>query len=131
MKQFFKFMFASCLGMTLFTVLIGLIGIGILTQVSKSAEKTEEITPNTILKISLNSLVPERTNNAAINPYEFNTDDVIGLQEMIETIERAKNDDDIKGIYLEMMNPQLGFAGMSVLRRAAIIPFKVWCGSIA
>ena len=118
MKQFFKFMFASCLGMTLFTVLIGLIGIGILTQVSKSAEKTEEITPNTILKISLNSLVPERTNNAAINPYEFNTDDVIGLQEMIETIERAKNDDDIKGIYLEMTNPQLGFAGMSVLRRA-------------
>lgn len=111
-------MFASCLGMTLFTVLIGLIGIGILTQVSKSAEKTEEITPNTILKISLNSLVPERTNNAAINPYEFNTDDVIGLQEMIETIERAKNDDDIKGIYLEMTNPQLGFAGMSVLRRA-------------
>lgn len=118
MKQFFKFMFASCLGMTLFTVLIGLIGIGILTQVSKSADKAEEITPNTVLKISLSSLVPERTNNAAINPYEFNTDDVIGLQEMIETIERAKDDDDIKGIYLELGNPQLGFAGMSVLRRA-------------
>ena len=118
MKQFFKFMFASCLGMTIFTVLIGLIGIGILTQVSKSADKAEEITPNTVLKISLSSLVPERTNNAAINPYEFNTSDVIGLQEMIETIERAKDDDDIKGIYLELGNPQLGFAGMSVLRRA-------------
>lgn len=118
MKQFFKFMFASCLGMTIFTVLVGLIGIGILTQVAKSAEKAEEITPNTVLKISLSSLVPERTNNAAINPYEFNTSDVIGLQEMIETIERAKDDDDIKGIYLELGNPQLGFAGMSVLRRA-------------
>lgn len=118
MKQFFKFMFASCLGMLVFTILAAVIGGVVVTKIAGNAQKAENTKPNTILKISLSDIIPERTNNVAINPYELNTDDVIGLQEMIDAIERAKTDDDIKGIYLELANPQLGFAGMSVLRRA-------------
>lgn len=118
MKQFFKFMFASCLGMLLFTILTGVIGGVVLTRMANNAQKTENTKPNTVLKVSLSDIIPERTNNVAMNPYELNTDDVIGLQEMLGAIERAKTDKDIKGIYLELANPQLGFAGMSVLRRA-------------
>ncbi|MFK7947209.1 MAG: signal peptide peptidase SppA [Saprospiraceae bacterium] len=118
MKQFFKFTFASCLGMLLFAILTTVIGGVVFSKMANSAQKAEKTKPNTVLKISLSDIIPERTNNVAINPYEFNTDDVIGLQEMIGAIERAKTDDDIKGIYLELANPQLGFAGMSVLRRA-------------
>lgn len=118
MKQFFKFMFASCLGMLLFTILTGIIGIGIFSTMASSSEKAEKAKPNTVLKISLNQLIPERTNNVAMNPYELNTDDIIGLQEMIGAIERAKDDKNIKGIYLDLANPQIGFAGLSVIRRA-------------
>lgn len=118
MKQFFKFTFASCLGLFLFTILSGIIGGVIFTRMAKNAQKAETVKPNTVLKVSLSNIIPERTNNVAINPYELNTDDVIGLQEMIGAIERAKADKDIQGLYLELANPQIGFAGMSVLRRA-------------
>lgn len=118
MKQFFKFMFASCLGMLLFTILTTVIGGVIFSRMAKNAQKAEKTKPNTVLKISLSDIIPERTNNVAMNPYELDTDDVIGLQEMIDAIERAKTDDNIKGLYLELADPQLGFAGMSVLRRA-------------
>lgn len=118
MKQFFKFTFASCLGMLIFTILTAVIGGVIFSRMASNAQKAEKTKPNTVLKLSLADIIPEKTNNAAINPYELNTDDVIGLQEIIGAIERAKTDDNIKGIYLELANPQLGFAGMSVLRRA-------------
>jgi protease-4 len=118
MKQFFKFMFASCLGMFLFFVLIlGIGGVWAGRMASKSSS-SEAAKPNTILKITLSDLIPERTNNVAMNPYEFDTDDVIGLHDMIDAIETAKTDDDIKGIYLDLAEPQVGFASLSVIRRA-------------
>jgi len=118
MKQFFKFMFASCLGMFLFLILVTVIGGITATSMANKASKTEETQPNSILKITLSDLMPEQTNNVAMNPFEFDTDDVTGLHDMIDAIETAKTDDNIKGIYLDLANPQGGFATLSVIRRA-------------
>lgn len=118
MKQFFKFMFASCLGMFLFLILVTVIGGITATSMANKASKTEKTQPNSILKITLSDLMPEQTNNVAMNPFEFDTDDVTGLHDMIDAIETAKTDDNIKGIYLDLANPQGGFATLSVIRRA-------------
>lgn len=87
-------------------------------RMASKSSKAEEAKPNTVLKITLSDLIPERTNNVAINPYEFDTEDVVGLHDMIDAIETAKTDDDIKGIYLDLAEPQVGFASLSVIRRA-------------
>lgn len=118
MKQFFKFMFASCLGMFLFLILVTVIGGITATSMANKASKTEETQPNSILKITLSDLIPEQTNNVAMNPFEFDTEGVTGLHDMIDAIETAKTDDNIKGIYLDLANPQGGFATLSVIRRA-------------
>lgn len=118
MKQFFKFTFASCLGSLLFIILISIIGGVVISRSMSKSQSAADVQPNTILKISLSDLIPEQTNNVAVNPYEFNTEAVLGLQDMIGAIERAKDDNDVKGIYLDLAEPQVGFASLSVLRRA-------------
>jgi protease-4 len=118
MKQFFKFMFASCLGMALALGLLTLVGFGILGSAMSSSSSSDEIKANSILTIKLNGPVPEKTNNAAANPYAFETDDIVGLMDMIKGIERAKDDDDIKGIYIDTPIPSLNFASLAALRKA-------------
>ncbi len=118
MKQFFKFMFASCLGIFLFFILFAVIGGVSLAQMAKKSQSTEDVKPNSVLKISLEDLIPEKTNNVAMNPYEFDTEEILGLQDMVDAIDRAATDDDIKGIYLDLAEPQVGFASLSVIRRA-------------
>jgi protease IV len=123
MKQFFKFMFASCLGIFLFIVVISIVGSIIGARAIGQSQDGEELKPNTILSLTLDDLLPEQTNNVEVNPFDFDQEAVVGLQDMVAAIERAKKDKNIKGIYLNLSEPQVGFATMSVLRRA-LLEFK-------
>lgn len=118
MKQFFKFLFASCLGTALGLFLLGGIIMMIVSSQVSNAEKGATVKANTILKLTLSSPIPEQSNNIAVDPYQFNTDKTLGLLDMVDAIERAKDDDNIKGIYLELGEPAAGFASLSVLRQA-------------
>lgn len=118
MKQFFKFFFASCLGTAGALIIIGLIGLGFVGKAIKSANKKDTVKANSVLTINLDTPVPEHTNNAPFSPADFKNDEVTGLIDMVAAIERAKDDDDIKGILIESSMPALNFAGMAMVRRA-------------
>lgn len=113
---FFKLFFTSCLG-TLFA-LGGLVFIGIAasTQLSKGLVST--VKPNTVLKLSFDQPMPELSNNVPQNPYDpealFNQS--IGLTEMCQMIDFAREDDAIKGIYLDLDNVPIGWATSKTLR---------------
>ena len=123
MKQFFNSFLASCLGTATVLIVLVLIGVVMISSTMKSASKKDKVKANSILSIKLNSAIPEKTNNAPVNPYDFNTDEATGLIDMIKGIERAKEDDNIKGIYLETPFPQMNFANLAAMREA-IIDFK-------
>lgn len=120
MSQFFKFLFASCLGTFLALLLLFLVAIGSITSLaSKGLEKAKaEVKPNTVLELSLDNLVPEKTNNVAISPLELEQKDVLGLHDIIRAIRKAKEDPDIKGIYLNKATPVMGWASHNALREA-------------
>ncbi len=120
MSQFFKFLFASCLGTFLALLLLFLVAIGSITSLaSKGLEKAKaEVKPNTVLELSLDNLVPEKTNNVAISPLELEQKDVLGLHDIIRAIRKAKEDPDIKGIYLNKATPIMGWASHNALREA-------------
>jgi protease IV len=125
MRQFFKFMFASCLGVILAGVVLSIIMFSVFGVIASSfsGPKIEKLSPNTVLKLDLNQVFPERSNNIEMNPFDFKQDGVLGLHETTELIAKAAEDKNIKALYLEITNPGLGNASASQIRQA-ILDFK-------
>jgi len=120
MKNFFKFIFASCLGTLLALGAMTLIFVSAASSLGKQADNVK-VKSNSVLKLTFGDPIPEKTNNmaptGALN-FSFN-DSPLGLHDMIDAIEAAKDDDNIKGIYMELStNFSAGMATMSALREA-------------
>lgn len=120
MQQFFKFLFASCLGTLLAIFAMTFIFGGLAASLGSKAEKVN-VKANSVLKLTLSDPIPEKTNNMAptgtLDLSSLNNSP-LGLTDMLKTIEAAKEDDNIKGIYMELAQPTGGMATMSVLRDA-------------
>ncbi len=125
MNQFFKFMFASCLGTALALLLLMFIGIGWISSLASSATAKDKVSvkPNSVLELDFKTIIPERTNNVPLNPFDFEQKNVLGLSDMVAAIRRAKEDPDIKGIYINATYVMAGKASSSVLRDA-LVDFK-------
>jgi protease-4 len=118
MGQFFKFMFASCLGVLLAGFLLTLIGVGVVAQLASQADKQKTVEPNTVLHLTLDQQVPEQTNNLEMNPFDLKNQHILGLNDMIGAIGQAKTDDRVQGIYLDLKQVAVGPATSSALRQA-------------
>ena len=125
MGNFFKTVFASCLGVVLgafalFFVLSFLFG----QYAATLANNSKLISANSVLTLSFDELIPERTNNIQTDQFDFDNEPILGLHDIIGTIEHAKNDDKIKGILLDLGTVSTGRAS-SKLVREALEEFKI------
>lgn len=126
--SFWKIMAASMVGFILATVVTTLFFVGTLGSVISKASKSEpvKIEKESVLKIDLSLSVPDRTPQ---NPFStFNLDlydlkKIVGLNDILRNLERAKQDDNIKGIYLDMSAVSCGMATSEEIRDA-IVDFK-------
>ncbi|MCX6199776.1 MAG: signal peptide peptidase SppA [Bacteroidetes bacterium] len=124
MKQFFKFTFATVFGIFLFIVISVLILIGI--AASAGGDKKATVEANSVLKLDLNYKIPEITNDnpfAGLSIGNLKPSKAVGLTEIRECIKKAKTDDNIKGIYLQLGYNENGFATLEAIRDA-LIDFK-------
>jgi protease-4 len=124
MKQFFKFVLASMVGFLIISVILIFVIIGLI--VSASSEKTVEVEPNSILKISFNYPITERTPDNPLSGLGFlvlDGDKSIGLNDILANIKKAKTDDNIKGIFLDESDVTPGEATSEEIRNA-LIDFK-------
>ncbi|MBC8051742.1 MAG: signal peptide peptidase SppA [Sphingobacteriaceae bacterium] len=127
MKEFFKMVFASMLGMILsFLVLFVLMIVvvaGIIASVDNDKVKVSE---NSVIHISFEHPISERSSK---NPFEkfdfggFETNKSIGLNDILASIKRAETDDKIKGIYLDVNSVEAGMATIEEIRNA-LLRFK-------
>ncbi len=128
MKQFFKFMFASMLGMIL-TIFIGiLIFVGIIGSIVASAgsKPITFVGKNSILEIKLDEQILDRSSKNPLENFDFNqfkTKKTLGLNDIKASLEKAKTDDNIKGIYLDLSTINAGMATIEEIRKA-LIDFK-------
>jgi protease-4 len=125
MNQFFKFLFASCLGTALALFLLFWIGIGWLTSMAGSATAKEKVSvqENSVLELDFKNPIPEKTNNLAMDPFSLEQQDILGLQDIVTAIKKAKEDPDIKGIFLNGTSITTGKASAATIR-AALVDFK-------
>ena len=118
MKQFLKYTFASALGLVLaFVLLISIVGVLV------SGEDTEEvkITEPHILKLQMRGTIQDRVAENPLDIYSELMGDAgsaLGLNTLLANIEKAKNDVNISGIYLEMGYLNAGFATLDEIRNA-------------
>lgn len=117
MKQFFKFMFASCLGSALMLAILLII---LIWTVSSSTNQTVSVKPKTVLYMNLNYDIPERTTEsdftATLLGLRNNVSDMSGLNDIIANIDEAKNDEKIAGIFLELSSVGTSTANIEELR---------------
>ena len=121
MKQFFKFVLATVVGLILTSLILVLIIAGIIA--SASGDKTTTVEPNSVLHIALNYAVNERTANNPLAGILGDGDKSIGLKDILANIKKAETDDDIKGIFLDESSMQAGQATVEEIRNA-LIEFK-------
>ncbi|MHB1178887.1 MAG: signal peptide peptidase SppA [Daejeonella sp.] len=128
MKEFFKFVFASMIGVILsfFVLFIFLIAIVTAIVASGGSEGKVVVTANSIMHVSLDYPISERTDKnplAAFDFMGFEGKKTLGLNEILAGIEAAKTDQNIKGIYLDVSSLSSGFATIEEIRNA-LLDFK-------
>ena len=120
MKQFFKFMFASCLGSALMIAILLIIMIW--TVSSSTSKKSVSVKPKSVLYMNLNYDIPDRTSEddltAALMSFNPNQDnvDMSGMNDIIANIEAAKDDPNISGIFLELSSIGTSTANIQEIR---------------
>ncbi|HRC32793.1 MAG TPA: signal peptide peptidase SppA [Bacteroidia bacterium] len=128
MRQFFKFFFASMLGFIVGSVVLFFLLILMIAGVvsTMSGPKTMAIHGPHVLKINLQQPLTERTPN---NPFrnfragEIKSQMQPGVYDIIEDLDKAANDKNIKGIYLNITDIDGGISSVEEIRNA-ILKFK-------
>ncbi len=124
MKDFFKNVFATFVGLFLFVLVTLLLGFVCIFGMVLSGESTTEIKNNSVLVINLSGPLNERTEENVITKFVGKTANETSLEDVLSGIEKAKADKNIKGIYLEagVFVPN-SYAALQEIRDA-LIDFK-------
>ena len=126
MKQFFKIMFASALGVLISFVILSMVSvvmfISMISSITSSSSDYMLKSDENILKLSLTGGMREM---ASENPFGslFGRGTSLSLNDILTAIEAAKENDIIKGIYLDASFLSTGTANIDAIRRE-LIDFK-------
>ena len=101
MKDFFKFTFASVLGVVLAGIIFTIIGIVSLVGMVASSDTETKVQENSILYLNLEGLLSERVEENPIMDLMGEKFASYGLDDILSSIQKAKDNENIKGIYLQ------------------------------
>jgi protease-4 len=116
--QFFKFVLATVVGLVLFSVLGFILLAGLGAALSSSSDKS--VASNSVLELKFDKPISERKQSADLLGSNGATLGLVGIKDVIR---RAKSDDDIKGILLNLELVQGGMASLEEVRDA-LLDFK-------
>lgn len=124
MKEFLKYTLATVVGIVLVGVLCSLMGLITLFGIVAASEQEVPVKKNSIFALTLDAAIAER---AVPNPFATlmgETAETVGLDDVLASIEKAKENENIRGIYLETgFFPGAETAALEEIRRA-LIDFK-------
>ena len=104
MKSFFKYLFATILGLFIFSIIWVVIFFGIIGA-AMSGSKEVKISDDSVFELKLEGILVERHKNDVISSFasEINSSvSEIALDDIMASIDKATDNDNIKGIYLHI-----------------------------
>jgi protease IV len=123
MKQFLKFVLATIVGLGIFSGLIFIFFAALFSAALASKDSKVTVESNSVLKLDLNYEIHEKNKDKSFADLDFTSPKLrkeIGLTEILESIKKAKTDNNIKGIYLEMGVNTNGLATIGTIRDALL-----------
>ena len=124
MKDFFKYTAATVVGIFIFMLITGVLGIMCVVGMVASENSAKDVSDNTVLTLNLTGMLEERSEDDFMAQLKGNTTGTIGLEDAIDAIKKAKTNDKIKGIYIEAgMLSADSYASLQALRNT-LLDFK-------
>lgn len=123
MKEFIKFTFATVLGLVIFSVVTFLLTLFVFIGIVTSSDTETKVEPDSVFYLELNGTLQER---ALENPFSFlsETDsEIIGLDDVLSAISKAKDNENIAGIYINAVSLAASYASIDEIR-TALADFK-------
>ena len=128
MKDFFKYVLATVVGLIVAGLLMFFMGIMTIFGLASSSDTDLSIEKNSVLKLNLKGTLTERAEPPSIfdmlgevNPMGSNEN--IGLDEVLSAIQKAKENENIKGIYFEAGDLDAQPASYEAIHQA-LVDFK-------
>ncbi len=125
MKQFFKYVLATMLGMFAFGLILGIFSIISLVSSLVFASGKTNIADNSVFVLKLDGTVEERVDeNPLAQLFGDALGQQIGLDEILSAIQKAKQEDNIKGIFIEAGSFSADSYASAQAIRKALADFK-------
>ena len=123
MKDFFKYVLATIVGIVILFVVIAILGAMSLVGMVASGEATKNVSDNSVLVVNLSGTMEEQAGDNTLNQFLGSAASTMGLQETLEAIQKAKENGNVKGIYIEAGSFSADYASLQEVRNA-LLDFK-------
>ncbi len=104
---------ALSLGLVFFFLILG----GIIGSFSEFGPEPYAIENKSILHVTLKGTIQEKS-NSEFDPSSFQFNESVGLSDVLFALEKAKSDDQIKGIYIDIDELNCGISTARTIRQA-------------
>ena len=124
MRNFLSSLLATLTGLVIMTILVFLVFMGIVA--ASTSRDPVEIKENSLLVARFNAQIMDRANEdpfALLFSGNFMFDEVMGLNQILKDLEKAKTDENIEGIFMKLGAVSAGIATLGEIREA-MLDFK-------
>lgn len=124
MKDFLKYVLATIVGIVAVSIVMGILAVISMVGLAASSAGSKIVEENSVFTLSLSGQLEERV---ASNPLASLTGQVsenLGLEDIVNAIQKAKDNENIKGIYIEAGLFSSDTPASSHAIREALVDFK-------
>ena len=118
MKQFFKNVAATIVGIFAFGIIMFVLSFVCLIGMALSSSGQPALLDNTVLVLKLQGQIEDRAEDNWLGQLTGNQINQLGMSNILSAIKKAKTDDKVKGIYLETGMLETDYATLQEIRNA-------------
>lgn len=123
MKDFFKNVLATVVGIIVFLLIAFALGLMSIVGMVASGESKQNVSNNSVLVMNLSGALEEQSSSNLLGLIQGNGAESVGLNDVMSALKKAKDNDRIKGIYLEANGIDASCASLQEIRQA-LLDFK-------
>lgn len=123
MKQFFKNVAATIVGIFGFGIIMVILAVITLIGMMCNSSKTPSLKDNSVMVMKLQGQISDQANDDWLGQLTGNQYNNLGMNNILSAIKKAKQEDKVKGIYLETGILSTDYATLQEIR-SALADFK-------
>ena len=124
MKDFLKSVLATITGIIVLAIIMGILGAISLVGLAASSAATTKVEDNSVLTLVLTGQLEERSQSNPLASLTGQVTEEYGLDDILSAIQKAKDNEEIKGIYIEAGVFSFDAPASTHAIREALLDFK-------